>query len=47
MNSDLYTAIDIYFLYNDNATMEKWNSLSIEEQVYYNNIAIRENHRYD
>ena len=47
MNSDLYTAIDIYFLYNDNATMEKWNSLSIDEQMYYNNIAIRKNHRYD
>lgn len=47
MNSDLYTAIDIYFLYNDNATMEKQNSLSIEEQIYYNNIAIRENYKYN
>lgn len=47
MNTDLYTAIDIYFLYNDDGTMEKWNKLSIEEKIYYCNIAIYKNHKYN
>lgn len=40
MNTDLYTAIDIYFLYNDDGTMEKWNKLSFEEKIYYYNFTI-------
>ena len=41
--SDLYTAIDVYFFCNEDATMQKWNELSIIEKIQYEELAERYN----
>lgn len=41
--SDLYTAIDIYFICNEDATMQKWNELSNTEKNQYEELAERYN----
>ena len=37
--SDLYTAIDIYFICNEDATMQKWNELSNTDKYQYEELA--------
>ena len=37
--SDFYTAIDIYFICNEDATMQKWNELSNTEKLLYEKMA--------